>query len=1659
MQITVQNQINPSIQSNEAPIELKQGEVYKAQIKEKLSDSEALISIRGREIKAKFEGGVPAGDRPTVQVTGKQEQLALVKEIIPEAPKGKQAVSSEAKVFKSVGLTAGDSPELKQAVKLIFDKGQPLSKEVVQELKTFFEKAEGTTQSKNDTIKALVNKGLEVTQTHLRSIHEALHGKPLNEVLTNIAKEVNPNFDPSKEPVSEFSKQKIVKEPVSTPVVEVKKGQEKSQTSQHVIENKKHGEIIANVRKMVEQEPDLQKAIQKVKDEIIANPKIDREHVKQIEKAAYEAEKLQSIGKERLVQALKTAETQIAAKEPVQKSEQFNVKASSETVSLKNLINEVRTNPNLQKSIEKVQTEILKNNLIPSEKTGQVEKAINEASTLLRQGRITTGKEVLSRALLEIENDVNRFNENKQLLNTSKQSEAVKQVIAAVKQEPNLQKAVEQVREQVVNNPKLDREVAQKVERAVREAVQLQQIGRESAGRERLVQALNQAEVEQTQVESRKANVEPRPSEVVKQVKETVQQEPKLQKAVDQVREQVVNNPKIDRETAQKVEKAVHEAVQLQQAGKEGSGREKLVQALNQAEVELSQAESRRANAEARPNEVVKQVKEGVQQEPKLQKAVDQVREQVLNNPKIDRETAQKVERAVREAVQLQQAGREGSGREKLVQALNQAEVELSQSESRRANAEARPSEVMKQVKEAVQQEPKLQKAVDQVREQVLNNPKIDRETAQKVDKAVREEVQLQQVSKEGAGREKLVQALNQAEVELSQAESRRANAEARPSEVVKQVKEAVQQEPKLQKAVEQIRDQVVNNPRIDREVAQKVERAVRETVQLQQVGKEGVGREKLVQALKQAEAELSQSETRRSTSELRPSEAIKQVKEAVQREPKLQKAVDQVRDQVVNNPKIDREVAQKVERTAREAVQLQQAGREGLGREKLVQALTQAEVELSQAESRKSIAETKPSEFVKQVKESVQQETRLQKAADQVRDQIVNNPKINPEVAKSVDKAVREAEVLQRAGKETTGRERLTEVLTKAQTELTKMESSAQRDSQQVTLKDSIKQIREQLQTEADIKKVLPKVHDQIINDKNIKPEVARDIEKAAKQANQLDQAGRDRLVKMLQQVEQSLKQPASNQEVSTVSQPEKQVNQAQNITNQPQPKVNENQEEVQQPQIKLPSETIKQALKQLQSEANLDEALNLVRKEISSNPNINLDHVGKIEKAIEQAEQLNDKGREMAARQHISRELSDLQQTVAKAEPRISEGNSNPVNQYELNEQLQSLQIQSKDILVTKITQKLAEVTREFRELKREITRNLDSVKRIIDTYKQNAYPQAKQMLETAISKLDNTILKSDMMLFTDMKTERELLQASSQLADAKKLLAKGDFSQASKIVGEVKDLIDKMNFKPSDQKVMHYVGKESLALENKGNQALLENAARGFTMTEPSARQMFETVRSMGLNHDSELANSLVFKNGDQSQQEQQQHQNNIKAVLMKLQNEEAGTRVAQQAEQALNNLTGQQLLSKSDSSGTMQSMLFNLPMLLGGNPENIQVYVNSQNEGQQVDWENCNLYFLLETKKLGDVGIMLSSTDRNLSITVKNDKPGFKEKMVPIASLAKERLKDIGYNVGSIHITRMTPVQAGSSEGINQESESIKQKEIRPIFTEKGMDFKI
>lgn len=505
--------------------------------------------------------------------------------------------------------------------------------------------------------------------------------------------------------------------------------------------------------------------------------------------------------------------------------------------------------------------------------------------------------------------------------------------------------------------------------------------------------------------------------------------------------------------------------------------------------------------------------------------------------------------------------------------------------------------------------------------------------------------------------------------------------------------------------------------------------------------------------------------------------------------------------------------------------------------------------------------------------------------------------------------------------------------------------------------------------------------------------------------------------------------------------------------------------------------SRAIQEAVAFIKREANLNRVIEHVRTQVVNNPAVSREVAVQVERALNETAQLQQQGRELAARGQLAQTLTQALNQTAEQEQAISGRPAHapvasaPVEQsqqqYIHNELFQTSQeLNTKDLIVTRITQKLAEAAQTFTTVKREISRVLDQATRLLQQLRHHAVPQVQQMLSSTIDKLDKAILKSEMTMLTDMKTEKQLMQASSQLAEAKRLLAKGDLAGAQKIVQDVKTMLDKLRWQPSETRVQHFLLKESQAhdpqrpVQQLFNQ--LEQGIRPFMQQEPSARTMFEFLRTLGLNHDGEAVRSLMeLQHG--GQQDTANRHENVKATLLQLLRAEAEQgRINQQSEQALNNILGQQLLSKHDPGSTSQHLLFNLPFQLGENLHNLQVIVNGRQEGEKLDWENCNIYFLIETRKLGEVGILLTASERNLSITIKNNSPGFKEKMEPLVEECKANLQEIGYHVTGIQFARLDTKQEETKaepQNILTQVNIDPNKIPKTTLTAKGFDFKI
>ncbi|GMN99911.1 hypothetical protein [Parageobacillus thermoglucosidasius] len=1382
----------------EQPIILKNGETYEATIKEKLNDNEAIVNIKGTDIRVQVEGELPQEGRVMIEIKAQQGDIPVVKVVPRPQPEAKPQTNDITVLLAKLGAEENVPDELKQAAQLLLSKEMPLTKETVAVLKTFFAEAPGTVEQKLDTIRALVNKKLEVTNTQITAVHEALHGKPLGEVLTSIAKQLDASFT--------FTKQEI-------------------EDSGRVTK-----EVIANVRKEIQREPNFAKVM------------------------------------ERVAELAKTAETDV--------SEALN-------------------------------------------------RAVREAVVFHEKGQESFARSKIVQTLVLLEQSVSQEAGVQRGMSEDDLVEQVKKLRDYVQREPLVGKAIAIVKEKMVDNKNISHDVQEKIAASLQEVERLRQIGQPLSAKAKLVQALTQME-DEIAASSKTPEVQTHDGaeqtvQALQKAKDIIRNTNNLPEAMQRLKNEIISH--VDKKTAAEIETAIERLSVVQKAGKD-----RLIQALEKIEKELAskqadQTEKTLAMAKQRMNQVG----------------------QVLRTNETKPQPPQNL------------------------------------------------AELVKDVRSQVMREVNLSKALEQVRTQFVHNDRVSEEVRQKADQVLKEVQFLKTNGQESLAHRQVVQALTELEQSVEQEKPMIIRDVANR---VKQVREQAAREPNLSKAVEQVRQHIVDAPEIGQEIAKKVDRALREVVQLQQMGREGEARTRLVQALTQAEQELRTQE---------PANQVKQVREQAIREPNLTKAVEHVRQHIVDAPVVDREVAEKLNRALREVVQLQQQGREVEARVRLTQALDQAE-EALRGNGGKSQPSQNLVELVKDVRSQVMKETDLTKALAQVRTWLVHNDHVPVEVQQKMEKAIKDASLLQQIGRETFAKNHLIRTLEQIEKAVAAKEQKPQAD-----LLETIQQIKQTITEAETIEKAIREIRQQLhrFSDNSIVTQLTKAMFEAAK----LDKNSREQFLSSLTNLEsEHMKDIINEQEIS---------NQYVRVA-------------------------IRKAIQTLQREANLEKAFDFIKTETM--PRVR--ELGKkLTGSFMKSLQLQESGRELAARQTMLETLAEIEASLPPAANEETDLSTSLNNLFD-SEWQTSLQLQTKDIIVQTITKKMSQAAIDFKNIKRDIMRNLETISQLIEKYKQNAQPQAKQLLDTTIKQLDNAILKSDMMLFTDMITEKQLMKASSQLAEARKRLNKGDYSGAQKIVREVKDVLAKMQFKPSDVKVKHFVADESLKFAGSPKEFLthMNKAVQPF-MTEPSARQMFETIRRLGFTHDYEVAESLVFKGNNENTPQQ-----NMKAMLLKLV-QSGNEQVAQQAEQALNNLTGQQLLNKFDAGANAQSFFFSLPLLLQNEVRSVKVYVNSRKDGERIDWENCSLYFLLETKKLGDIGILLNANERNLSITFRNDKADFAEKMEPFMKVAKERLEEIGYHVTGVNVTKLTKdIQM-------KESKPISQTPSYAIFTEKGYDFTI
>ncbi|WP_091579357.1 hypothetical protein [Alteribacillus bidgolensis] len=484
--------------------------------------------------------------------------------------------------------------------------------------------------------------------------------------------------------------------------------------------------------------------------------------------------------------------------------------------------------------------------------------------------------------------------------------------------------------------------------------------------------------------------------------------------------------------------------------------------------------------------------------------------------------------------------------------------------------------------------------------------------------------------------------------------------------------------------------------------------------------------------------------------------ETVQNIRTQLQKGEEPSKALKEIKEKIINHSALTERQRSDAEKGVKEVENFISKGKTRQAKEVLSDTL---KTEGALPREKSGAVSSSLIENIQDIRYALHNGGSAKETIKQIQREVLNHPELTKEQASQLKQAIKEAEQLSNAGREK---------LDNALRTLEKSAGTKMAPAPMERLEEPLHQLRKELQAGAPADKVLQKIKqllqqgdkreiaqtlDRVLsqmasssagNKGAMHLDIQQALEKAGfyrtyvremgkliNQSEQLHEAGRKHMINILDKIELTGKERANVQEM-------------------------------------LPS--LKNKVNQ---EPDLNKLLNQVRGElVPSLPN-------RLQpSAAEQtakAQVLLDQRKELASRQHTHRLLEDLTKAMQVND------NQSKLSSYVVNEAIQtSVPFESKQLLETRITEKLIKVADDFKQIKQDTLKQLEQASKLIRQDKQSA-PQAKKILEAAIKKLDRAILRSDVMLFTDMKTERQLLQASGQLAEAKQLLGKGKIAEA--------------------------------------------------------------------------------------------------------------------------------------------------------------------------------------------------------------------------------------------------------------------------------------
>ncbi|UJF35326.1 flagellar hook-length control protein FliK [Paenibacillus hexagrammi] len=205
-------------------------------------------------------------------------------------------------------------------------------------------------------------------------------------------------------------------------------------------------------------------------------------------------------------------------------------------------------------------------------------------------------------------------------------------------------------------------------------------------------------------------------------------------------------------------------------------------------------------------------------------------------------------------------------------------------------------------------------------------------------------------------------------------------------------------------------------------------------------------------------------------------------------------------------------------------------------------------------------------------------------------------------------------------------------------------------------------------------------------------------------------------------------------------------------------------------------------------------------------------------------------------------------------------------------------------------------------------------------------------------------------------------------------------------------------------------------------------------------------------------------LIARSEPQAGAEKPAAAETLKSLLLQLTaSDDTPAPLKEAAQQAVQQVTGQQLMLSSDRASMFAHLTLFIPFMDNSGQQSAAVHIQSRKGKRgEVDANNCRLLFDLQMKSMGSTLVDVQVVNKIVSLHIHNDHPAVSALIEGSRQEIAASMNKAGYQFLSLKVSPFPePIQANEGEGkLNGHSEALKA-DLRSLYepkTYKGVDFR-